>query len=132
MTRRKPKPLPIPPVVPAVTQPVAITVTQRNWLREAVSDDQGLADMAYVAIGALTVAAIVTLGFVCVMAMISYHTCMPDITIGPDSERHIKNCAFDPLPVGQAAGLVFGAFAALIGSLAGYMAATKRASKAST
>ena len=35
-------------------------------------------------------------------------------------------CNFDPLPIGQSAGLIFGAFGALIGALAGYMAATRK------
>ena len=87
-----------------------------SWLREAISDEQGLADMAYVAIGALTGAAIGALIFICAMAGIAYASCK-------------VNCAFDPLPIGQAAGLIFGAFGALIGALAGYMAATRKGSR---
>ena len=100
------------------------------WLREAISDDSGLADMAYIAIGALTVSAIATLAFVCIMAAISYFECNPEIHADAQGIKNVKSCIFDPLPVGQAAGLIFGAFAALIGSLAGYMAATRRREKA--
>ena len=97
-----------------------------NWIREAISDDRGQADMAFVAIGFLTMAAVLALGFICVTAAISYHECKPVTTIatGPQPVTSIVPCNFDPLPVGQATGLVFGGFATLIGALAGYMAAT--------
>ena len=100
-----------------------------EWPREAISDEQGQADMAYVAIGALTVAAIVALAFVCVMSAISYHRCQPQTVVatGQQAVTSVTSCQFDPLPVGQAAGLIFGAFGALIGALAGYMAATRKA-----
>ena len=102
-----------------------------NWVREAISDEKGQVDMAYVSIGILTVTAVAALIFICSMSAISYSKCMPTITLetGSEDKRHIVPCVFDPLPVGQAAGLVFGAFAALIGSLAGYMAATRRRDK---
>lgn len=99
-----------------------------SWLREAISDDQGLADMAYVAIGFLTTAACFALTFICVMSAISYHACKPVLTVatGAQAVTSVVPCNFDPLPVGQAAGLIFGAFATLIGALAGYMAATRK------
>ncbi len=115
-----------------------------DWLREAISDAEGLADMAYIVIGALAVSAIFALVFIFSMSAIDYRNCQPTITIstatngteGMDvsaasasDSRHIAPCRFDPLPVGQAAGLIFGAFGALIGALAGYMAATRRKDK---
>jgi hypothetical protein len=98
------------------------------WLREAVSDDAGLADMAYISIGALTVTAIVALVFIFSMSVIDYATCKPITTVskGDQSVTSVIPCRYDPLPLGQAAGLIFAAFAGLIGSLAGYMAATRR------
>ncbi len=92
-----------------------------NWLRESVSDESGQADIAYLAIAALTGAAIGSLVFICTMAAIAYFRCVPLVTPGV-----VVNCTFDPLPMGQAAGLIFGAFGALIGSLAGYMMATRK------
>lgn len=99
-----------------------------SWLREAISDEQGLADMAYVAIGVLTTAACFALTFICAMSALSYHQCKPVLTVAtaPQSVTSVVPCTFDPLPVGQAAGLIFGAFATLIGALAGYMAATRK------
>ena len=99
-----------------------------KWLREAVSDRDGLVDMAYISIGALTVAAIVSLVFIFTMATISYAKCQPITTVskGDQSVVSVIPCNFDPLPIGQSAGLIFGAFGALIASLAGYMAATRR------
>lgn len=84
--------------------------------------------MAYIVIGALAVSAICALAFIFAMSAIDYIHCQPTISLtnGAEDTRHIVPCRFDPLPVGQAAGLIFGAFSALIGSLAGYMAATKR------
>jgi len=84
--------------------------------------------MAYIAIGSLTVAAISALTYIILMATVSYTRCTHIVDVG-GSIRAAIPCVFDPLPVGQAAGLIFGAFAALIGALAGYMAATRRAKK---
>jgi hypothetical protein len=101
-----------------------------GWLRDACSDSDRMVDMAYIVIGALAVAAIVSLLFIFTMSAIDYEHCQPTISLSnsPDDQtRHIVPCRFDPLPVGQAAGLIFGAFSALIGALAGYMAATRRA-----
>jgi hypothetical protein len=85
--------------------------------------------MAYIVIGALAVSAIAALGFIFAMSAIDYIHCQPTINLssGTEETRKIVPCRFDPLPVGQAAGLIFGAFSALIGALAGYMAATRRA-----
>lgn len=100
-----------------------------SWLREAVSDSDGLADMAYIVIGALAVTAIFALAFILSMSALDYKNCQPTISLSNsanDQTRNIVPCRFDPLPVGQAAGLIFGAFSALIGALAGYMVATRR------
>src|SRR3954471_8456023 len=84
-----------------------------SLIREALTDENHQGDIAYLAIAGLTLAAIGALTFIFAMSTWSYANCkMP--------------CAFDPLPVGQAAGLIFGAFGALIGALAGYMAATRK------
>lgn len=100
-------------------------------VREAMSDEGGQGDMAYIAIGLLTVAAVLSLAFIFSMSAVSYHKCEPITTVskGDQSTTSVIPCNFDPLPVGQAAGLIFGAFAALIGSLAGYMAATRKQSQ---
>lgn len=92
-----------------------------HWLREAISDENGQADIAYVAIGVLTFSAVGALGFISLMAAIAYFQCTPLVKADV-----VVNCYFDPLPMGQATGLIFGAFGALIGALAGYMAATRK------
>jgi len=100
-----------------------------GWLREACSDSESQVDMAYIVIGALAVTAIFALAFIFAMSAIDYRDCQPTIALSnspKDQTRKITPCRFDPLPVGQAAGLIFGAFSALIGALAGYMAATRR------
>jgi hypothetical protein len=100
-----------------------------GWLREACSDSESQVDMAYIVIGGLAVSAIFALAFIFAMSAIDYSHCQPTISLSntPDDQtRHIVPCRFDPLPVGQASGLIFGAFSALIGALAGYMAATRR------
>jgi hypothetical protein len=98
-----------------------------NWFRQAISNDSGAVDMAFLAIGLLSIAAVGSLVFIFAMSAISYHSCKPVTTVatGVQAVTSVVPCNFDPLPVGQAAGLVFGAFATLIGALAGYMAATR-------
>jgi hypothetical protein len=91
-----------------------------KWVREAISDEAGMADIAYIAIGALTTGALGSLAFISLMSAIAYFQCTP--LVKPDV---VVNCIYDPLPMGQAAGLIFGAFGALIASLAGYMVATR-------
>lgn len=93
-------------------------------LREALTDENGQGDIAYIAIGALTAAAIGALTFIFGMSAWDYFSCRP--LVKPDV---VVNCSFSPLPIGQAAGLIFGAFATLIGALAGYMVATRRQPK---
>lgn len=109
-----------------------MNISEMSLLRQAVSDSDGQGDMAYLAIGALTITAILTLVFVCWMAYSDYHNCTPQTLIskGADAVTSVVPCRFDPLPLGQAAGLIFGAFSALIASLAGYMAATRKAPRA--
>src|SRR4051812_47016452 len=87
-----------------------------SLFKQALTDENGQGDIAYLAIAGLTIAAIGALGFIFMMSAISYARCVPTRIA----------CDFDPLPVGQSAGLIFGAFGALIGALAGYMAATRK------
>jgi len=96
-----------------------------NWFKQAISDENGQADMAYLVVGALAAAALGAITFVMGMSLISYIRCTKIVDVGQGTRASIA-CIFDPLPVGQAAGLIFGAFAALIGAFAGYMAATRR------
>lgn len=101
-------------------------------VREALSDSDGLVDIAYVMVAAVGLTAVAVSVFLCTMSVVDYHACAPTLTIstGADADsRHIVPCRYDPLPMGQAIGLVFTAFAALLGSLAGYMAATRRKGK---
>jgi hypothetical protein len=66
------------------------------------------------------------------MSAIDYRACAPVLTISNSTDaatRNIVPCRYDPLPMGQAIGLVFAGFASLLGALAGYMAATRRKDK---
>lgn len=98
-----------------------------SWLREAISDSDGLADMAYVSIGGLTVSAITTLGYIIGMETVSYFRCTQIVDVAKNVRAAVP-CQFNSLPIGQAASLIFAAYAALIGALAGYMVATRRGS----
>ncbi len=104
--------------------------TSAWWLREAISDNDGRADMAYLVIGGLSVAAMLTLAFICFMSAFDYSHCIgtPQTVVakGDSNVTSIVPCRFDPQPIGLAAGLIFGAFATLIGALSAYMMATRR------
>lgn len=125
--------------VPPASEPVggvkggdgAVRVKREWWLRESINDGDGQADIAYVVIGALAVAAIAAQLFIMSMSVVSYVRCLKSIDVGKggDLVKAFVPCVFDPLPLGQASGLIFAAFAALIGAFAGYMAATRRQSR---
>ena len=102
-----------------------------KWLREAISDSDGVADVAYVVILMLAGAAIATLAYIIAMATVSYIRCTHIVDVGQGIKAAIA-CQFDPLPIGQAAGLVFAAFATLIGALSAYMVSTRRAASGAT
>ncbi len=77
-----------------------------QFLRLALSDEAGQPDIAYVVVALLCCAAIACIAFLGVMTVV--------------------RVGYDPLPLGQAVGLVFGGFATLLASLSAYMAATRR------
>lgn len=128
--RYTPPPQPPPEPIGGVKGGDAVPPRARRewWLRESINDGDGQADMAYVVVGGLAASAVGSLLFIMVMSVISYSRCTRIVDIG-EKERAAIACVFDPLPIGQAAGLIFAAFAALIGAFAGYMAATKRQSR---
>jgi hypothetical protein len=101
---------------------------RRGWFREALSDERGQADIAYASVGVLTIAAICSIAYLFAMGAIDYWNCAPTTTLtkGGEDLTSVVPCRFDPLPMGQAVGLIFAAYASLIASLAGYMAATRR------
>ncbi len=77
-----------------------------HFLRAALSDEAGNPDIAYVVVALLACTAVASIVFLGVVS--------------------VARPGYDPLPFGQAAALVFGGFASLLASLAGYMAATRR------
>lgn len=96
-----------------------------NWIREAVTDENGVTDVAYVSIiWILAVALGAVTAIVCV-AVVSYFRCYAVADVGGGIRAQVP-CTFDPQPVGIAVGAVFGGFATALGALAGYMAATRR------
>jgi hypothetical protein len=99
-----------------------------TWLREAVSDDRGLADMAYISIGGLVVALICSLIFLCTMSAISYARCTKIEDVGQGMRAAVP-CTYDPQPIGIAIAASLGAFGSPIAALAAYMAATRRKPK---
>ena len=102
-----------------------------NWARQAVSDEMGQVDIAYVSIMVLVVMACMSVMFILVMSVVSYVRCAPITTLttaveGAGALTSVVPCNYDPLPTGQAVGLIFGAFATLIIALGGYMGLTRR------
>ncbi len=92
-----------------------------KWLQQALSDDQNQGDIAYGAIGLLTLAAVASLTFLFAMSATAYFRCIPLVKADV-----VVNCIYDPLPAAQGTALIFGAFSTLIGALVGYMAVTRK------
>jgi hypothetical protein len=87
---------------------VAVVV---SWWREAVSDENGLGDIAYGGVASIIVAFVFVTTFECVMVAIAY----------------IRGVPFDPLPLAQAFALIVGAvFSTGLAGLTAYMLATRK------
>ena len=99
-----------------------------SWLREAISDENQQADIAYVVIAMLSLAVVFSIAFLFAMSAWDYSVCKPITTLatGTEAVTHIQPCRFDPLPLGQSTGLIFAAYATLFGGLSAYMIATRR------
>jgi hypothetical protein len=102
-----------------------MTAAKRNWLREASSDENGVADAAFVSILGIAATLTGTVLFLCIMSAVSYARCI-QIDGSRPSGVLTAPCVFDPQPLALGIAAAIGAFAAPIGALAGYMAATKR------
>lgn len=88
-----------------------------TWPRESISDENGLADVAYVGffmVGGAVVSAIVAMTVTAVVA--AYVRCRASAAA----------CTFDPQPLGIAIGAACTGLATALGALAGYMVATRR------
>lgn len=96
-----------------------------SWLREAIGDEKGVADMAYVSVGALIGTLVSSVVFLCFMSAISYYNCQEIVDVGQGIKASIK-CKYDPNPLGIAIAACIAAFGSPIGALAGYMVATRR------
>ncbi len=81
------------------------------FVRLALSDETGTPDIAYVVVALLALTAVASVFFLGAVSLL--------------------RPGYDPLPLGQAIALLFGGFASLLASLAGYMAATRRKPKES-
>lgn len=93
-----------------------------KWPREAISDSDGVADVAYVSLFVLIGSMVAVTLFLCGMDAVSYFRCVPLI-----KSDVIVNCTYNPLPLGQALGLVYGAgFSTGLGGLTAYMVATRK------
>jgi len=96
-----------------------------GWFHEAVSDSQGLVDMAFISIGVIVVTLFFTVLFLCVMSAISYANCTVIADVG-QGVRAAISCTFDPNPLGLSVAAILGAFGSPIAALAAYMASTRR------
>lgn len=84
--------------------------------RQAITDTDGLVDVAYLALFWVMVVVLGAIFFVCAMSLAAFIRCK-------------ENCAFDPQPVGIAIGAICSGFATALGALGLYMAATRRRDK---
>ena len=96
-----------------------------SWLREAISDEKGSADMAYVSIGGLILVMVGSIVFLCGMSAISYARCTQVVDVSKNQRAAIP-CSYDPNPLGLAIAACLGAFGSPIGALALYMGQTRR------
>ena len=96
-----------------------------SWVREAISDEKGLVDIAYVSIGMLMLLLVVSILFLCTMSAVSYANCIVITDVG-QGVRAAVPCTYDPQPIGLAIAASLGAFGSPIAALAAYMAATRR------
>lgn len=92
-----------------------------NWIRESITDDRGIADVAYVSLFGVMIAVLGSILFMCLVSGIAYGRCVEVLDVNPQ-----VLCRFDPQPLGIAVGAVCGGFATALGGLAAYMAATRR------
>lgn len=95
---------------------------------DALKDQDGDYDVAYVALFAIATAVFAAIPFLCLMTAIAFFKCEPIIQQGITPII----CTFDPQPVGIAIGAVCTGFATALGALAGYMAATRNIRRVST
>src|SRR6266852_1745429 len=102
-----------------------------TWLREAISDENNLADAAYISILSIAALLVSVVAFLCAMSVVSYFRC---VHIADASYGKIVTtpCVFEPQPLALGIAAAIGAFGAPIGALAGYMAATRRQQKSTT
>ena len=97
-----------------------------SWLRQAISDSDGLADMAYISIAGLVAIMVSSIVFLCGMSAVSYARCTQIVDVGQGVRSAIP-CPYDPNPLGLAIAACLGAFGSPIGALALYMGQTRRA-----
>lgn len=96
-----------------------------SWLREAISDEKGSADAAYVSILGLVMTMVGSIAFLCAMSAVSYARCDVIVDVGQGVRAAIP-CPYDPNPLGIAIAACLGAFGSPIGALALYMGQTRR------
>ncbi len=101
------------------------------WIREAISDNDGLVDIAYVSIGVLVFLMAASIIFLCTMSAWSWLSCTKIVDVG-QGVRASVSCDYDPSPLGLAIAACLGAFGSPIGALALYMGQTRRQVKAIT
>lgn len=102
---------------------------KHNWLRESISDENGVGDAAFVSIVTIAWTLCATVIFICTMSAVSYSRC---VQIDATKEHGVLTapCVFEPQPLALGIAAAIAAFAGPIGALAGYMAATRRQPRA--
>ena len=96
-------------------------------IREAITDENGQVDVSYLAMFWVMISVLSAIVFICVMTVIVYYRCQPapaQVLGGVLVPATV--CQIDVQSLGVAIGAICGGFAAAIGGLATYMAATSR------
>lgn len=96
---------------------------RNDLLRQAITDENGVVDVAYLALFWVMVSVLGSIAFLCVMSTFSFVRCHQ---VAATATTPAVLCLFDPQPLGLAIGAICGGFATALGGLAAYMAATRR------
>jgi hypothetical protein len=90
-----------------------MSIRDRGFVQQAIRDTEDLVDVAYLSLYMVMIITVGGIPVLFLMAMLDWAMCYVD-------------CKFPLLELGQAAGLMCAAFAAALGALGVYMAATRK------
>lgn len=111
-------------------------MSEPSALKGALTDEDGLWDIAYVSLGVVTALLVFAALNMVALVWVDWATCKPQVILptkeSPNIAVTIISCKPDVLALGQAFGLAAGAFSTALLALAAYMAATRKTSGSSS